>query len=147
MARWSDIEAAEPDFAAAVQKRFDAYKHKVIATLRADGSPRISGIEAEFRDGDVWLGMMPKSLKARDVLRDPRLAIHSATEDPPEPPTPGVVLDAKLAGRAVPVENEEFHQFKIDISEVVLLSLGDPADHLLIRTWRDGAGLHSVKRY
>jgi len=147
MARWREVVEAEPDFATAVQKRFDAYKHKVIATLRADGSPRISGIEAEFRDGEVSLGMMPGSLKARDVLRDPRLALHCGTEDPADSPAPGTVFDAKLAGRAVPVEDEDFHQFTIDVSEVVLISLGDPGDHLLIETWHEGKPLRSVKRH
>ena len=66
MASWGEIAASEPDFARRVQKRFDAYKHKVIATLRSDGSPRISGIEADFAEGRVSLGMMPGSLKARD---------------------------------------------------------------------------------
>jgi hypothetical protein len=27
-------------------------KHKTLATLRADGSPRISGIEVEFTNGE-----------------------------------------------------------------------------------------------
>ena len=72
MATWDELTKAAPDRAEAVRQRFDAYKHKTLPTLRADGSPRISGSEASFRDGELWLGMMPDSLKARDVLRDPR---------------------------------------------------------------------------
>lgn len=45
MARWSELEAAEPDLAASARKLFDAHKHKVLATLRRDGSPGVSGIE------------------------------------------------------------------------------------------------------
>jgi len=63
MATWSEVEKAVPDLAAAVQAVFDAHKHKVLATLRADGSPRVSGNEAVFRDGEVWLGMMRRSVK------------------------------------------------------------------------------------
>jgi hypothetical protein len=83
MARWEDVAAAEPGFAARVRQEFEAHRHKRLATLRKDGSPRISGIEMDFADGEVWLGVMPDSVKARDLRRDPRLAVHSASEDPP----------------------------------------------------------------
>ncbi len=56
----------------------DQHQHKVIATLRRDGSPRVSGNELRFIDGEVWLGMMPGSVKALDLLRDPRVAVHGA---------------------------------------------------------------------
>ena len=85
MATWNEVEAAVPELASAVRAAFDAHKHKVLATLRADGSPRVSGNEAVFRGGELWLGMMDRSVKALDLLRDPRLAIHSATvEDAPK---------------------------------------------------------------
>lgn len=150
MVSWGDIEAAEPAFAEAVRRRFDQHRHKVLATLREDGSPRLSGIESEFRDGEVWLGMMPGSRKALDLRRDPRLALHSGTEDPEEDPAPGTVFDAKLSGRAVdeasPEGAEPAHRFRIDISQVVLITLGDPPDHLLIRTWTEPGGLREVPR-
>ena len=102
MAQWSLLESLEPRFAERVRTRFQAQRHHALATLRMDGSPRISGIEVRFEDGEVKLGMMPNSLKACDLRRDSRLAIHSASEDPPEEIAqhdrwPG---DAKLAGRA-----------------------------------------------
>jgi len=62
MARWQDVVDTAPEFAKAAQAIFDAGKHKTMASLRKDGAPRISGIEATFSDGDVWLGMMPASL-------------------------------------------------------------------------------------
>ena len=153
MASWRDIEAAEPAFAAAVQALFDAHRHKTMATLRKDGSPRISGIECGFEDGELWLGMMPDSLKLRDVQRDPRVAIHSASDEPDAPG--GWPGDAKLAGRLVEVEDEsEMHRlqgqsgslFRLDITEVSKTTLGTPADHLLIETWSPGRGLRSIKR-
>src|SRR4051812_46440735 len=98
MARWDDVAAAEPDFAERVRQVFEAHRHRTLATLRKDGSPRISGIEMEFADGEVWLGMMPDSLKARDLRRDPRLAVHSASEDPPADDPSAWPGDAKLAG-------------------------------------------------
>ena len=60
MARWSEFEREEPAFAARVRALFDTRKHKTIATLRADGSPRISGIEVEFDGGDLSFGSMPE---------------------------------------------------------------------------------------
>ncbi len=144
MAAWRDIESAHPEFAERVRGRFDAYKHKVMATLRKDGSPRISGIEMEFGDGEVVLGMMSGSLKSRDVQRDPRLALHSGTEDPVE--KPGTVIDAKISGRAVEIPGGNHHVFHVDIAEVVLITIGEPSDHLLIETWHEGRGLTAVKR-
>lgn len=145
MASWKEIESAHPEFAKRVRTRFDAYKHKVLATLRSDGSPRISGIEMQFSDGQVVLGMMKGSVKARDLQRDPRLALHSGTEDPVE--QPGTIIDAKLSGRAVAVSGEEHHVFHVDITEVVLIAIGDQNDHLVIETWNERRGLEAVKRY
>ncbi len=156
MASWATIRELEPGFAAAVERRFDKYTHKVLATLRKDGSPRVSGIEAEFRDGEVWLGMMPRSLKAVDLRRDPRLALHSGTEDPGDSPSPGTVFDAKIAGRAVEIPESESsveqaglqpHRFRIEIDEVVLVTLGDPADHLIIKVWTPTSALKEIRRY
>jgi hypothetical protein len=56
MTAWQDVERAVPEFARRVQALFDAHRHKTIATLRADGSPRISGIEAVFEDGELVFG-------------------------------------------------------------------------------------------
>src|SRR5215207_756172 len=153
MASWREIEASEPAFAASVKTLFEAHKHKTMATLRKDGSPRISGIECNFDNGELWLGMMMDSLKAADALRDPRVAIHSASEDSDGTASwPG---DAKVAGRLVEVTEEAQmhrmqgqpgHLFRLDITEVSTTRLGDPADHLLIETWSPARGLRRIKR-
>jgi hypothetical protein len=76
------------DFAARVRARFDIGTNKTIATLRRYGGPRISASELEFADGEVTLGMMGGSMKLLDVRRDPRIAVHSPTFEPPtEDPT------------------------------------------------------------
>lgn len=152
MARWAEVDASEPEFAERVKTLFDAHKHKTLATLRKDGSPRISGIEVEFAGDDLILGMMTGSLKAADVLRDPRLAVHSASVDPVEGDESGWPGDAKVAGRAVPVADPENttgggHRFHVDITELVLTRVGDPADHLVIESWHEGRGLQSRKRH
>jgi len=138
---WAEIAAAEPDFATKVRSIFDAHKHKTMATLRRDGSPRISGIEMEFSDGEVFLGMMPASVKFADLQRDPRVALHSASEDPPTEDPASWTGDAKIAGRAIEVPEKEFKKFRIDISEVVLIRVGRPADHLVVESWHPGRGL------
>ena len=149
MARWQDVVDDVPDFAGRVRRVFDERKHKALATLRKDGSPRMSGIEVEFSDGEMWLGMMPGSLKARDVRRDPRLAVQAMSDDPPDDDPSAWLGDAKVAGRAEEVEARDAasgHRFRVDVSEVVVTRVGTPADHLLIESWHEGRGLTSVKR-
>ena len=159
MASWSEVEAAAPELAARVRATMDAHKHKVLATLRRDGSPRVSGIEATFTDGELWLGMMPGSRKAMDLRRDPRLALHSASEDPPADDPSAWAGDAKMAGRAVEVDDPallerlgagdqagEAHLFRVDVDELVHTRVGDPADHLVIEVWQQGKGVRRLQR-
>jgi Pyridoxamine 5'-phosphate oxidase len=150
MASWHDVEREEPAFAARVAALFDARKHKTIATLRADGSPRISGIEVEFKDGELTFGSMPDARKGADLVRDPRFALHGPTVDPPEGEPAGWPGEAKVAGRAVLVgdlDGETAGQlFRADIDEVVLTKLTDAGDRLLIEVWRPGAPLRRIER-
>jgi hypothetical protein len=150
MARWKDVEGAEPAFAAKVRALFDAGKHKTLATLRADGSPRISGIEVEFADGDLTFGSMPGARKGIDLVRDPRFALHGPSVDPPEGEPTGWSGEAKVAGRAVLVgdlEGEPSGQlFRADLDEVVLTRLTDAGDRLLIEVWRPGVPLRRIER-
>jgi hypothetical protein len=99
---WHEVELAEPDFASRVRTLFDAHRHKTIATLRADGSPRISGIEALLDKGQLVFGSMPNARKGADLRRDPRFALHSATVDPVQGAERGWPGEAKIAGRAIP---------------------------------------------
>ena len=151
MVSWNEVEKAEPEFAAKVRGLFDAHKHKTIATLRADGSPRISGIEAEFADGELTFGSMPRARKGADLHRDPRFALHSATTDPPDDPA-GWPGEAKVAGRAYAVkaldgaDGPEGELFRADLDEVVFTGLNASATLLVIESWRPGAGLRRVER-
>lgn len=162
MASWAEFAQSEPDFAKRIQSRFDSHKHKMLATLRKDGSPRISGIEVTFADGQLWLGMMPDSRKVLDLQRDPRLALHSAPLDAELKDG-----DAKISGRASEHTDDEtksafgdsfeeesgqemppgpFHLFSVDIQEAILIRVGDPADHIVIETWREGRGVKRIER-
>jgi hypothetical protein len=145
MARWQDIEKDAPEFAERVRSRFAAGTNKTLATLRKDGSPRISGTELKFEDGEVTFGSMGGSRKLADVRRDPRIAVHSPTLEPPSNPEEWLG-EAKMSGRAVemppPGEDAEPDSgyFRVDITEVALTYVGSPADHLVIESWHEGTG-------
>ena len=155
MPSWSEVEAEAPELAALARRFLDVYVHKTLATLRRDGSPRISGTEVVFAEGELWLGSMWRSLKAFDLQRDPRFALHSGSADPPE-----WTGDAKLAGRAEEVTDPgrkaaiigdhappgPSHLFRADITELVVVRIGDPADHLVIETWHAGRGITRRER-
>lgn len=151
MARWEEVVAAEPELAERVRQRFAVRKHSTLATLRRDGSPRISATEVDFSVGEIWLGSMAGSLKALDLRWDPRLALHGPTEDTPEQDPSSWAGDAKIAGRAVEVSDpdrvDQPHRFRVDLTEVVLTRVGDPADHLVIESWHPGRGGHQHKRH
>jgi hypothetical protein len=158
MATFADVETEEPEFAARVRAAFDAHAHKFLATLRADGSPRISGIEMHFVDGEPWLAGMPQSLKFNDLRRDPRFALHSGSSEPD-----AFDADAKLSGRAtevvdageraayataagMPSKDMTFELFRVDLDQVVLTALNDEKNALLISSWRPGRGLTRTPR-
>jgi hypothetical protein len=147
---WRDVEQAEPQFAQRVQALFDAHRHKTIATLRADGSPRISGIEVAFEDGELVFGSMPNARKGADLRRDPRFALHSATIDPvagSEAEWPG---EAKVSGRAIaagPVTGgPDGDRFHADIAEVVHTHLNEQATMLVVEWWTPAQGLRRIER-
>lgn len=146
MAAWREIETEAPAFAARVRGRFNAGTNKTIATLRRDGAPRISGSELRFVDGEATLGMMSGSMKLLDVRRDPRIAVHCPTLEPPKDDPGRWEGDAKLAGTLVetgsPSDDPQSAggSFKLDINEVVLTYVGTPADHLVIESWHPGRG-------
>jgi hypothetical protein len=96
------VEAEAPELAALARGFLGAHIHETLATLRRDGSSRISGTEVNFADGELWLGSMWRSLKALDLLRDPRFALHSGLADSPD-----WTGDAKPAGRADEVTDPE----------------------------------------
>jgi hypothetical protein len=140
---WSEFEAEAPELAARVGERLDAHRHKTIATLRRDGSPRISGTETELEDGELWIGSMRDALKARDLQRDPRFALHSGSDEPDE-----WSGDAKLAGVAeeVPVPDAKSHRFRLDLQEVSTVGLDESRKSLVIEVWTPGAGVRTMKR-
>jgi len=152
---WADFTSAEPGLAKIAEDRFGAFTHHVLATLRADGSPRTSGLEVRFLDGELWLGMMPDSLKALDLRRDPRFALQAN-------PGPGTAMgggDMRIGGRAIGVEDagakaayvkeveppEPFHLFRTELTEVVRTYVEDDT-YLVVQVWRPGEPVRTLKR-
>ena len=151
-AAWADFEAAEPVFAQRVRGLFTAHKHHTMATLRRDGSPRISGTEVRFEAGDIVVGMMHGARRAGDLRRDPRIALHTHTVDPPAAGEDQGTWcgDAKISGiaRELPAGDDDppAHHFRLEIEEVAHVRLGVPADHLVVESWRPGRGVERVER-
>ena len=146
---WRDFETAEPEFAQRVRALFDAHRHKTIATLRADGSPRISGIETVIEDGELVFGSMADARKGADLRRDPRFALHSATIDPVEGSEAQWPGEAKISGRAVagPVtDGQDGDRFHADVAEVVHTHLNAEATMLVVEWWTPAHGLRRTER-
>ena len=155
MATWNTFATEAPALAATVRTRLDAHVHKTLATVRGDGSPRISGTETELVEGDLWIGSMWQARKAIDLRRDPRFALHSGSDDPP-----GWEGDAKLAGVAEEITDPDrirainggkgpsgpSHLFRLDLREVSTVGLNAARDKLVIVVWTAAGGLRRMER-
>ena len=154
MPTWTDFETAAPELAAEVRRRLDAHTHKTLATIRRDGSPRISGTETAFRDGELWIGSMWQARKAKDLQRDPRFALHSGSDDPPE-----WTRDAKGAGHVAEITDPDpgrevngqevpspSHLFRLDVREVSVVGLNDAKDGIVITVWTPERGVRRIER-
>lgn len=162
MATWTEFAAEAPQIAELAERRLAATGLMMLATLRRDGFPRISPMEPVLADdrlvlheGRLWLGMMPGSTKARDLQRDGRFGIHTATAD--KMVAEG---DVKMWGVATQVTDHatlaQFsddifvsvgHRFEVgdfDAFDVDLLGASSVAmrdDTMFVTTWRPGAGV------
>jgi nitroimidazol reductase NimA-like FMN-containing flavoprotein (pyridoxamine 5'-phosphate oxidase superfamily) len=155
---WGEIEQIAPELARHARALLDAHVHKTLATVRADGSPRVSGIEAKFIDGELWFGSMPGSRKSADLARDPRFALHSGSIDPP-----GWEGDAKVAGlveeivdrdrkveifKAMGAEevDDDSALYRVDVRELTVTRLTEAKDELAIEWWSEVGGVQSMTR-
>ncbi|MGW0884943.1 pyridoxamine 5'-phosphate oxidase family protein [Streptomyces sp. NPDC002671] len=152
---WASLTTAAPELAAIAEERFGAHRHHVLATLRRDGSPRTSGLEVRFLHGELWLGMMTNSLKALDLLRDPRFALQSN----PGEGTDMTGGDVRISGRAYEVEDgavkaayveeveppQPFHLFRTELTEVVRTYVEDDK-YLVVQVWKPGEPVRTLRR-
>jgi hypothetical protein len=147
LASWAEFEAANPEFGSRVRALLASRKHLTMATLRRDGSPRISGTEVEFVEGQLRIGSMPGAVKALDLRRDPRVAIHGPTDDPPATNAVAWKGEAKVAGTATEVESGgTAHRFLIDIQEAVLTRLNEAGNRLVVESWTQTRGYRIIER-
>ena len=147
MASWAEFETANPEFASRVRALLASRKHLTMATLRRDGSPRISGTEVEFADGQLRIGSMAGAVKALDLRRDPRVAIHGPTDDPPEGKASAWKGEAKIAGHATEVDSgSSAHRFLIDIREAVITRLNEAGNRLVVESWTRALGYRIIER-
>ena len=124
---WDQFAAATPEFAAFGWERFEKHRVVLLLTIRKDGSPRLSPLEVPvIVDGQILLGMMYRSNKAKDLLRDPRCVLHNAVTNPE-----CTDQEFKLRGRAIEVNDQETRQkFAVAVKEKLGFEVGDEPMHL-----------------
>jgi len=156
MPSWSAFQSAAPELAAEVLERLDAHAHKTLATVRRDGAPRISGTESQILEGELWIGSMWQARKAHDLQRDPRFALHSGSDDPPD-----WKGDAKLAGVAHEITDPvrvaaingaggappgPSHLFRLEIREASVVTMNATGDAVVVTSWTPARGVRTIER-
>jgi hypothetical protein len=156
---WADFEGAAPELAAQGRELIDRFGFVLMGTLRRDGAPRISPVEARVVQGHLMLVMIPGTHKARDLLRDSRLVLNTPVFDPADPG-----FELKLRGRAVAVEDRgqleataeateaasgwrppsDWHFFSVDVEDVALMEWDRGA--LAMTRWVAERGLERTTR-
>ncbi|WP_214415873.1 pyridoxamine 5'-phosphate oxidase family protein [Sphaerisporangium fuscum] len=148
MATWEQFENEAGELASTVKARFQAAETHVLATLRKDGSPRVSGSEVDFQGPDLSFGSMLNAVKARDLRRDGRCAIHAHPSKEGDAKVAGVAIEVSGAEKASYTTGSEppgdFHAFRLDLREAVVTSV--EGDELVIRLWRPGQGVEIIRR-
>ena len=156
---WSEFAQAAPELAAMADERFEKTGVILLGSISSDGTPRISPVEPLVVDGELMLGMMWRSKKALDLLRDPRCLVHNtiANKD-------GTEGEIKLRGRAVDVKDpakrerygeelfkkiswrpsEPYNLFSIDIESVAFVR--SAADGQQLKMWRAGGDVQERAR-
>ena len=127
MATWTEFVKGAPRISTIFNRRLAATGQLcMIATLRSDGFPRISPIEPRVFEDRLWIDGMPNTTKFRDLGRDPRFCLHTATVD-----TQVTDGDAKLWGVVRNVPDAALHErYAESIFEEIGLDIrGLPFDH------------------
>ncbi|MET7772808.1 pyridoxamine 5'-phosphate oxidase family protein [Nocardia sp. NPDC005366] len=162
MTTWSEFTAQAPKIATIFERRHRATGNLcMLATLRADGSPRISPVEPRIFEGMLVIAGMPNTTKFKDLARDPRFCLHTATVD-----TMVGDGDAKLFGTVTDlpdrevhrrfaqdlfeesgfdIRGEEFDHFYVaELTGASTVEVGDDTLHITI--WKPGEGERVVER-
>lgn len=80
MASWGEFEAQVPDLAAFGAGRLGT-PPAYLATIRANGSPRVHPVSPIIGGGRLFLFMEPTSPKGRDLRERGHYALHSGVRD------------------------------------------------------------------
>jgi hypothetical protein len=154
---WRELELAAPEIAEPGKARLDETRVALLATLRRDGSPRISPIEPFFGEGQLVFGAMAWTLKARDLERAPRCTLHSAVTGPNEGEP-----ELKLYGRAIEADDdlraacpdgwwtdqphEAARVFSLSIEEAAFVTWDYEGGEMTVRRWSRETGLKTSRR-
>ena len=158
---WRDFHEAMPELAQLVEDEFKRTGVVLVGTLRRDGSPRISPVEPVFAHSQILLGMMWRSQKALDLLRDPRCVLHSAITNPE-----GGETEVKLRGRAQDPQDadlrEQYHHvfrerwklrppasvhvFSLEIESVSVIAYDIANGEMFVKLWDPQLALRETRR-
>ncbi len=157
---WNQFKKAAPALARKAEQLFDKTGVILLGTVRKDGSPRISPVEPLIVGGELYLGMMWRSLKAADLLRDPRCTVHSAIRDrmakdgefklhgrvryirsPAVRRRYGQALYKKIGWNP---EGMKYHLFAVDVKSAGLFV--NKSSYRLMKRWRAGGKTEQVKQ-
>ena len=156
---WADFEREAPSVAAAGRELIARYRYLLAGTIRSDGTPRISPVEAHLVDGALVLALEAGTLKVRDLRRDPRIVLNAPIVDPDDPE-----LEFKMRGRAVPISagepwataaeaierasgwrpGPEWYVVSIDIDDAAAIAWRD--GEMTMDLWRRGRGIEHRER-
>ena len=167
MASFADVERVEPDLADRARAILSATTNAVLGTIRRDGSPRLSGADPYFHDGQLRLWSMPGARKGQDLRRDPRVALHSIPWDSRQLRDGAAdvgAADAKVSGTAVLATDagdrtafrvwltsergseppEDWDLFTIDVDALTVISVD--GGQLVIDRWSMTDGRRTTRR-
>ena len=121
---WHELERAAPALAARGRARIETFDCVMIGTLTRDGSPRVNPVEAYIVDGRLLMNMMPRSLKALDLLRDSRVFVHTLITS-----KKGDEGEFKIRGRALPLSDNRLRTALADVFEREIQWRPPPESH------------------
>lgn len=158
---WREFQQSVLQLARLAQQRFQQTGVALLGTICRDGTPRISPIEPVIVQDHLLLGMLWRSTKALDLLRDPRCVIHSAITS-----LAGTEDEVKLRGRAVEIQDRDqweryhqafsqrwgartpqrFHIFWVSIERAACISYDTDIGDMIVRLWDAQRGLRETRR-
>jgi hypothetical protein len=152
--RWTDLTAAQPRLAEVLERRLIHPGVLLVVTLRRDGTARLSPVEPLLLDGELWLSMMWASRKAADLLRDPRILVHSivtsrdgsegeaklrgTVREASEPDVQARYAEAAAERLGWRPEVGRFHLLAVDIEDVTFLRYDDATGDQFLARWPAG---------